>query len=293
MTISKLDTGHLFCLGYGYTAQFLARYLISKNWRVSASTRSGDISQTAEGVLLKPFETLNDEDFNLATHILVSIPPADAVDPVLIRNQNKMFEVSKNLSWIGYLSATSVYGDAKGLLVNETSPVKPSNNRAKSRLLAEKSWLNLFSSYQLPVHIFRLAGIYGPHRNVFQSITTGNIQVIDEPKIKFSRIHVEDIVKVLFASMLKPAAGQVYNVCDDKAAIQSDVLKYAADLLQIALPKPVQLDVARKSMSSFQKSFWRDNKIVCNKKMKADLGILLQYPTYKEGLLAIFNDHLF
>ena len=73
MTASKLDTGHLFCLGYGYTAQFLAGYLISKNWRVSASTRSGDVSKTVEGVLLKPFETLNGEDFDSVTHILISI----------------------------------------------------------------------------------------------------------------------------------------------------------------------------------------------------------------------------
>ncbi len=293
MTTSKLVTGHVFCLGYGYTAQFLARYLISKNWRVSASIRSGDVSQTVEGVLLKPFETLNEKDFDSVTHILISIPPAATGDPVLMRNQNKLFKRSKTLRWIGYLSATSVYGDAKGLLVSETSPVKPSNNRAKYRLLAEKSWLNLFTTSQLPVHIFRLAGIYGPHRNVFQRITTGKTQVIDESKIKFSRIHVEDIVKVLFASMLKPVAGQIYNICDDKAAKQSDVLKYAADLLQIALPKPVKLDIAKKNMSPFQESFWTDNKIVCNKKIKADLGILLQYPTYEEGLLAIFKDHLF
>ena len=293
MTTSKIDTGHLFCFGYGYTAQFLARYLISKNWRVSASSRSGDVSQTVEGVSLKPFETLNAEDFHTATHILISIPPSTAGDPVLMENKNTLFEMSKNISWIGYLSATSVYGDAKGLLVSETSPLKPSNNRAKHRVLAEKSWLNLCSTYQLPVHIFRLAGIYGPHRNVFQRIKRGNTQVIDEPNIKFSRIHVEDIVKVLFASMLKPVPGQVYNVCDDKAAIQSDVLKYAAELLQIALPKPVQLEVARKNMSPVQENFWRDNKIVCNKKIKVDLGILLKYPTYEEGLLAIFKDHLF
>ena len=293
MTTSKLVTGHVFCLGYGYTAQFLASYLISKNWRVSASIRSGDVSQTVEGVLLKPFETLNEKDFDSVTHILISIPPAATGDPVLVQNQNKLFKTSKTLRWIGYLSATSVYGDAKGLLVSETSPVKPSNNRAKYRLLAEKSWLNLFTTYQLPVHIFRLAGIYGPHRNVFQRITTGNTQVIDESKIKFSRIHVEDIVKILFASMLKPAAGQIYNICDDKAAKQSDVLKYAAELLQIELPKPVKLDIAKKNMSPFQESFWTDNKIVCNKKIKADLGILLQYPTYEEGLLAIFKDHLF
>ena len=293
MTASKLDMGHLFCLGYGYTAQFLAGYLISKNWRVSASTRSGDVNKTVEGVLLKPFETLNGEDFDSVTHILISIPPTADGDPVLIRNQNKFFKTSKKLRWIGYLSATSVYGDAKGLLVSETSPAKPSNNRAKYRLLAEKSWLNLCSTCQLPIHIFRLAGIYGPHRNVFQRITTGNTQTIDEPNIKFSRIHVDDIVKVLFASMVKPAAGQVYNVCDDKAAMQSDVLKYAADLLQISLPRPVKLEVAKKNMSPFQESFWRDNKIVSNKKIKADLGILLQYPTYEEGLLAIFKKRLF
>ena len=93
MTTSKLDTGHLFCLGYGYTAQSLARYLISKNWRVSASTRSGDVNKTVEGVLLKPFETLNGEDFDSVTHILISIPPTADGDPVLIRNQNKFFKI--------------------------------------------------------------------------------------------------------------------------------------------------------------------------------------------------------
>jgi len=145
--------------------------------------------------------------------------------------------------------------------------------------------MELAQSCGLPLHIFRLAGIYGPARGPFAKVRAGTARRIIKPGQVFSRIHVEDITQVLKASITNPAPGAIYNVCDDLAAPPQDVIGYAADLLHLPLPEAIPYDTAE--MTPMARSFYAESKRVLNRRIKQDLGISLLYPTYREGLKAL------
>lgn len=221
-----------------------------------------------------------------ATHLLISIPPDADGDPVLARHDADLI-AAKGLAWIGYLSTTGVYGDWGGAEVSEASPLKAASGRARARVQAEAAWLDLHTRHGLPVHVFRLAGIYGPGRSAIDQVQRGQARRIEKPRHLFSRIHVDDIAAVLAASIAKPNPGAVYNVCDEEAAPQSDVIAYACTLLGLPVPPTVPFDAARKEMSAMALSFWQDNRRVANRRIKEELGVRFRYPTYREGLRAI------
>ena len=98
----------------------------------------------------------------------------------------------------------------------------------------------------------------------------------------FSRVHVDDIAKVLMASMANPRPGAVYNVCDNCPAPPEDVITFACALLGLEAPPLVPFDQAQ--LSDMARSFYSDNKRVRNDRIKRELGVTLAYPDYKSGL---------
>ena len=283
-----MNLGHLFCFGYGYSARCFAQGLINKGWTVSASSRSVGKDIT-DDITFIDFNIINEAVFENVTHILVSIPPNAKGDPVLLKYAHIITE-NQHLRWIGYLSTTGVYGNTDGALVDECSVLNPTTERSKHRLAAEQSWLGLSRIHDLPIHVFRLAGIYGPGRNTLKQVLAGRAQRIEQPGHKFARIHVEDIARVLTASIAKPDPGEAYNVCDDEPASQSDVVAFACKILDIDPPSPIPFREAKKLMSLMAQSFWKDNRLVDNSKIKEGLGVSLLYPTYRNGLRAIFQN---
>jgi nucleoside-diphosphate-sugar epimerase len=268
---------HLFCFGLGYSAKALARRLEAKGWTVAGTSRRGSDGTIAfDGT--KPVSPFHLDE---ATHLLVSVPPDDAGDPVLARHAEDLRERSRQFKWVGYLSTTGVYGDRQGEWVDETSPLSPSTARGHRRLLAEQQWLKL----DLPLHIFRLAGIYGPGRNQLDSLLDGTAKRIVKPGQVFSRIHVEDIAGVLEASIAKPNPKRDYNVCDDEPCPPQDVVLFAARLLGLPAPPEIPFDEAR--LSAMAQSFYAESKRVSNRRIKEELGYKLVYPTYREGLKAL------
>lgn len=183
------------------------------------------------------------------------------------------------------ISTTGVYGDRGGGRVDETAALTPSGERGRRRVAGEAGWLELHRRHGLPVHVFRLAGIYGPGRSALDTVRAGRAQRIDRPGQVFSRIHVADIVETLRASMARPDPGAVYNVCDDDPAPPEAVIAYACRLLGIAPPPLVPFD--RAELSAMARSFWDDNKRVDNRRIKQELGVRLLYPGYREGLAAL------
>ncbi len=178
-----------------------------------------------------------------------------------------------------------MYGDRGGGWVDEQSELRPSGARGRRRVAAEAGWRDLWRQHGVPVHIFRLAAIYGPGRSPFEALRAGTARRIDKPGQVFSRIHVEDLANVLLASMAGPRPGAVYNVCDDEPAPPAAVTAHAADFLGLPAPPLVPFDAAE--LSPMARSFWDDNKRVSNALIKAELGIRLRYPSYREGLAAI------
>ena len=279
--------GHLLCLGFGFCAKALTADLLTQGWTVTGSARSAEKldairSLGATPVILNEETPLEDPVWQDVTYLLISAPPSPLGDPVLTHHKDKIISLKDQLSWIGYLSTTGVYGNRDGAWVDEGSALKPTSDRARRRVEAERQWLALFHDHQLPVHVFRLAGIYGPGRNQLVSLKNGKARRIEKPGQMFSRIHVEDVAAILRASFDRPDPGAIYNVCDDEAAAPADVVAYAADLLNMPPPPLVKLEDA--DMSEMGKSFYNDNKRVRNHKIKKDLGVTFTYPTYREGL---------
>ena len=291
-------TPRLFCFGLGYSASALARGLLAEGWRIAGTCRddSSRDSLVAQGIEAHVFDGQSPMDgFDAAlagtTHLLSSAPPSDAGDPIL-QILGPQIAALTTLQWVGYLSTTGVYGDRDGEWVDETSSLKPTGARGQRRVDAEKEWLALWRDHALPVHVFRLAGIYGPGRNQINAVRQGDAKRIDKPGQVFSRIHVDDIAAILRASMDRPNPGEIYNVCDDEAAPPGDVIAYIAAQLGVDPPPLTPFDATE--LSPMAQSFYRDNKRVSNRRIKEDLGVTLKWPTYREGvtgLLACDSSH--
>lgn len=280
-------TGVLLCFGLGYTGQALARDLTTFGWTVFGTTQSQDNTAGIAASGAEPVVwpgTAMASFLDRATHLLISVAPNADGDPVLNSLADQIAERRGKLEWVGYLSTTGVYGDHQGGWVDETTALSPSTKRGEMRVQAEQDW----QAMNLPLHIFRLAGIYGPGRGPFSKVRTGTARRIIKLNQVFSRIHVEDIAKVLAASIAKPNPGSVYNVCDDLAAPPEDVIAYAADLLGLPVPMDEYFETAE--MTPMARSFYSESKKVSNAKIKNELGVTLRYPDYKMGLRTLLNE---
>jgi nucleoside-diphosphate-sugar epimerase len=283
---------HLFCFGFGYTAGVLARRLTVEGWIVGGTCRTADkaLALRAAGFPVEVFERdhpLPRRGLDGVTHLLVSVPPDAAGDPVLAVHGEDIAEI-EGLRWLGYLSTTGVYGDRGGGWVDESAKLWPSGERGRRRVAAEAGWLDLSHCRGVPVHVFRLAGIYGPGRSPFDALRAGTAKRIDKPGQVFSRIHVEDLAHVLASSTNRPRPGAVYNVCDDNPAAPEAVVAYAAALLGMPAPPLVPFEAAE--LSPMARSFYDDNKRVSNRLIKSELGVTLRYPDFRAGLAAILAD---
>lgn len=290
--ITMSDTPTLFCFGLGYCATDLSRRLAAKGWSVRGTSRSEEACENlaAQGIQAWPF----DRDRPLAdpaaaldgiSHILSSVPPDAAGDAVIDQHGGDIAALSGSLKWAGYLSTTGVYGDRGGELVNESSELHPSTIRGERRVSAESGWCKLWRDHVVPVHLFRLAGIYGPGRNALATVKGGQARRIVKPGQVFSRIHLDDISTIVEASMDRPNPGAAYNLCDDEAAPPQDVITYACEVLGVDPPLEIPFEDA--DLSDMARSFYAENKRVSNQRIKHELGVTLAYPDYRAGLRAL------
>lgn len=289
------DPDKLFCFGYGYVAQALAETLKAKDagWKIAGTTRDMDKLRTLkkQGVSMYMFDDdhpLDDPFIALegVTHLLLSIPPSDNGDPAFLQHADDLLRID-SLKWIGLLSTTGIYGDRDGGWVDEESEIRPTSKRGSRRALAEAEWLSLKSSWNAPVHVFRLAGIYGPGRSALDAVRAGHSRRIDKPGHAFNRVHIDDIVQVLTASMEKPHPGRIYNVADDKASPSHEVIAYACSLLGIPISPLIPFDTV--DQAPIARSFYLDNKRVDNRRIKDELDVTLKYPGFEDGLKACLD----
>ena len=279
---------NIFCFGFGQVAKnFISKInLESYNINLSTTSRKKTSREIFDGVNYKNFQfdsEIYDKDLILklreADYILISIPPKKGED-LVIKNFSKFLEISK-VKWVTYLSATSVYGDHKGEWVNENSKTNPTSPNGLARLKAENSWLSLKKNKNLPVQIFRLAGIYSNEKNVLTRLKLGTAKLINKKNHFFSRIHVEDIANILFESLFKFRSGEIYNLADDKPSSSEEIMLYGAKILNIQNLTKIQVNEIESEML---KNFYKDSKQVSNKKMKNYFDYSFKFPTYVEGL---------
>ncbi|MEM6637035.1 MAG: SDR family oxidoreductase [Pseudomonadota bacterium] len=275
----------LLSFGHGYSARALSIRLKAKGWIIRGTTRT---AEKTDGVASSGADPIVWPGSNIAdvladtTDLLISAGPGQSGDPVLATLRDEISAIAPRLRWVGYLSTTGVYGDHGGAWVDETTPVAPSTQRGQLRAGAEAAWQALATDHGLPLHIFRLAGIYGPGRGPFAKVRAGTARRIIKPGQVFSRIHVEDIARVLEASIAQPNPGAIYNLCDDDPAPPEDVIAYAAKLLGAPLPPSVDFETA--DMTPMARSFYAESKRVSNQRIKSELGVTLTYPNYRVGL---------
>ncbi|MGC1261816.1 MAG: SDR family oxidoreductase [Jannaschia helgolandensis] len=274
----------LLSFGHGYSARALTPLLLAQGWTVIGTTRSDEKAEAlrAEGVQPVIFGAQLDNALARASHVLISAGPDVTGDPVLNAYLPMLETHFGSKAWVGYLSTTGVYGDHDGGWVDENTPLTPTTRRGRLRVEAEAAWQGLAARTGAPLHIFRLAGIYGPGRGPFEKVRNGSARRIVKPGQVFSRIHVDDIAQVLMASIARPDPGAIYNLCDDDPAPPQDVIGHAAELLGLPLPPEVDFETAE--MSPMARSFYAESKRVRNDRIKADLGVTLRFPDYRSGL---------
>jgi len=261
----------LLLFGPGYCGTAIARAAVASGQDVIAAGRT-DFGTAMEAL-------------RKATHLISTVPPDRGGDPILARYGDAV-ATAPALRWIGYLSATSVYGDRGGATVDEDSPPAPTNERGERRLAAEYAWEKAAAGR--PLDLFRLAGIYGPGRSVFAALRRGEARRIVKPGHVFGRIHRDDIVAAVLAAMRNPPAGmRVLNLTDDAPAESAVVIEEAARLLGVPVPPALAFADAYADMSPIARSFWDENRQVLSRKTRTALGLAWRYPSYREGLAAI------
>ncbi|MBR0796750.1 SDR family oxidoreductase [Bradyrhizobium jicamae] len=281
----------LLVFGYGYSAHAIAERLRTAGHEIAATVqtaaKAGQLSRS--GIRARLFSD-GDRDPAIAGEIaasdavLVSIPPDQGGDRVLAAF-GEAIAAAPRLGWIGYLSTVGVYGDHAGGWVDETTPVVPREGRSRLRAEAERAWLDFGATRGKATHLFRLAGIYGPGRNQLAQLAAGTARRIVKPGQVFNRIHVADIAAVVEASLMSPRAGAVYNVSDDEPAPPQDVVSFAAKLCGIA--PPPEIPFAEADLTPMGRSFYDKNNRVRNALIRSELGVVLRYPNYREGLTAL------
>ena len=290
--MSKIN---IFCFGFGQVAESFINKLIKekKDFVLNITSRQDTYKLDFNNTKITAYQFNNDKFDNSiikkleeAEYILISIPPIEGKDIVANFLDKNLINLT-NCKWITYLSATSVYGDHKGEWVNENSITKPTSANGLRRLEAENIWKSLSDKKNYPLQIFRLAGIYSNEYNILKRLKTGNVQIVNKKNHFFSRIHVDDIANVLFTSLNNFKKNEIYNICDDKPAPQSEVAAYGAKLLKLKRLNQVKLEEIESEMLQ---NFYKDSKKVDNKKMKAFFKYDLKFPTYEEGLNYIFNN---
>lgn len=273
---------HLFIFGLGFSGLAIARLALAQGFKVSGTSRDADrrAELAAEGIVAFDFPLPDPSVLSTVTHVVASIAPGEDGDAALLAHRG---DIPAN-AWVGYLSTTGVYGNWDGAWVDEQSALKATADRSMRRIKAEQAWVAAFPQ----THIFRLAGIYGLGRSAFDKLRAGTAQRIIKPGHKFGRIHVDDIARIVLAAMAAPTPGEIYNVSDDEPAEPAAVIAEAAYLMDIDPPQGVSF-LGSAKLSPMARSFWADNRLVRNDKVKALLGAPLTYPTYREGLAAIFE----
>ena len=286
----------LLCFGLGYSAEHFVREFGEKFDRIIGTVRSAgraaELKTRLDGCCdMLVFDGTSvttdlERAIEEAAYVLVSAPPDENGDPVLAECGDALAKAAHVRS-IVYLSTIGVYGDFGGAWVDEATPVHPGLGRGDARLTAERAWQNFGARHDAAVAVLRLAGIYGPGQNALVQIERGSARRIVKPGQVFNRIHVADIAQAIDAAFARGASG-IFNVVDDEPTPSGDPIAFAAELLGLAPPPEIPFEQAAPSMSPMALSFWQECRRVRNDKLKRELGVVLRYPTYREGLRALF-----
>ncbi|MCO5134472.1 MAG: SDR family oxidoreductase [Phyllobacteriaceae bacterium] len=291
MSITSRD--NLLIFGCGFSGEAIARLAAGNFAAITGTTRDAAKADRIRNAGAEPLvfdgEALSPELVSRlagTTHLLVSIAPGEAGDPVL-NALEKSEAALPALKWTGYLSTVGVYGDHGGAWVDEQTEPRPASKRSRQRLEAETAWRTFAGARGLPLAVLRLSGIYGPGRNAFVNIANGTARRLVKPGQVFNRIHRDDIAAAALAAARKKAGG-IFNITDDEPAPPQDVVTFAHQLAGVAPPPETDFETA--DLSPMARSFYGENKRVSNAKSKAELGLAYAFPDYRTALTRMWRE---
>ncbi|MDP3403394.1 MAG: SDR family oxidoreductase [Brevundimonas sp.] len=284
-----MSSRRLLVFGAGYLGQATARRAMAKGWRVAATSRDPGRRAELEAAGIDPVDPSDPKALAQAvagaTAVLVTAPPEPSGCPGARALLPALTASGAFPDWIGYVSSTAVYGDRDGGWVFEDDALNAASLEGARRVRAEADWRDAGLGMGLTVQIFRLPGIYGPGRSVVDRLRDGSARIVRKPGQIFNRVHVEDAVSGLFASIDRPRPGGIYNLTDDEPSPADVVMAGAAE--RMGLPLPPEVDWTDPSVSEAMRRFYLDSKRISNARAKAELGWRPAFPTWREGLQAI------
>jgi nucleoside-diphosphate-sugar epimerase len=288
----------LVSFGFGYCAEHFIAEFGGKFERITGTVRGAERAAILNAYQVRAMRAVIFDGMRMtaelesaiaaADYALVSIPPHGSGDPVLAACGGAL-AARGGLRSVIYLSTVGVYGDHGGGWVDEQTPPAPRSERSRWRVAAERAWQQFGARHGVPVAVLRLAGIYGPGQNALVALARGKARRIVKPGQIFNRIHVGDIAQAIHAAIARGADG-VFNLADDVPSPPADPIVFAAQLMGREPPPEIPFAQAAPSMSEMALSFWQECRRVRNDRLKCELGVTLRYPTYREGLQALFAE---
>ena len=281
----------MLVFGGGWLGQAAAREAVRRSGAAALTSRDPETRDVLSG---NGFSAVDPDDVDAldkavgeASAILITAPPEPDGCPGLKRLGPSITRTGAFPDWSGYVSSTAVYGDRNGGWALEDSELNAASLEGARRVRAERDWLDAGLGMGLTVQLFRLPALYGPGRSPLDRLRDGTARLVKKPGQVFNRVHVDDAVSGLFASMARPRPGAAYTLCDDQPAAADAVMAWAAD--RLGLPRPPEVDWADPSVSEGMRRFYLDSKRLSNARAKAELGWRPKYPSWREGLEAMIS----
>ena len=281
----------LLVFGGGWLGRAAAREAIRRGGRAVLTSRDAGrrAALAADGfVAVDPADPAALAAVADASAILITAPPEATGCPGVKALLPAITASGSWPDWIGYVSSTAVYGDRAGGWALEDSELNAASLEGARRVRAERDWLDAGQGMGLTVQLFRLPALYGPGRSPLDRLRDGTARLVRKPGQVFNRVHVDDAVSGLFASIARPRPGATYILCDDEPAPADVVMEGAAR--RLGLPLPPEVDWRDPSVSEAMRRFYLDSKRLSNARAKAELGWRPTYPTWRDGLEAMVRD---
>jgi nucleoside-diphosphate-sugar epimerase len=282
---------HLLVFGGGYLGAAAAREALARGWTTTVTSRDAGRRAAHAAAGMEAVDPIDDAALGhavaRATAVLITAPPDAAGCPAARVLPPLIAAAGAFPDWIGYISSTAVYGDRNGGWAFEDDELNAASLEGARRVRAEREWLDAGRGMGLTVQVFRLPAFYGPGRSPLDKLRDGTARIVRKPGQIFNRIHVDDVVSGLFASMARPRPGAAYNLTDDSPCPADVVIAAAA--ARLGLPRPPEVDIDDPSVSDAMRRFYLDSKRVSNARAKAELGWRPRYPGWREGLEALIG----
>lgn len=281
-------TRSLLIFGGGWLGRAVGAAALKRGDAVAATSRDPETRAVLAAEGLTPVDPADADALKAALGqapaLLVTAPPTAEGCPGL-ESLGPAMTASARPEWIGYVSSTAVYGDRDGGWAFEDDALNAATLQGARRVRAEQDWLDVGQRTSAAVHLFRLPALYGPGRSGLDRLRNGEARMVRKPGQVFNRIHVEDVISGLFASMAQPNPGRAYNLVDDEPAPAHVVTAWSAR--RLGLPLPPEVDWTDPSVSEAMRRFYLDSKRLSNARAKAELGWRPEYPSYREGIEAL------